>query len=371
MLLAALSLVVSAVAADIRVEMLDVGQADSILIRSAGGKNVLIDAGEGQNDVVSQLRTAGVDHLDLVIATHPHADHIGGMEQAIAAFPPKVYVDSGLTHTTETYRSLMRAIEGTSIGYRTALTGTVFNLDDGAKIEILLPGDTRLRDTRSDLNANSVVTRLTHGSDCFLFTGDAEAVTEQLLIQNGITQCDVLKVAHHGSEYSSTQGFLDAVRPKIALVSVGTDNRYHHPGRDTMDRLTAMGISIYRTDLAGAVTLTSTGHGVTVQTQKASRAVAPAVVADASSPRGNPGKREGAPANGVVPSAASPAPGATAATLQPGSAACAFIASRNSEVFHESTCGNGLKINAENLVCYASKDAAVAAGRRSAGCCHP
>lgn len=349
--------------------MLDVGQGDSILIRTPAGKTVLIDAGDGQTDVVHLLQAEGVDHLDLVVATHPHADHVGGMEKVVVAFPPKVYVDNGLAHTTETYHSLMRAIEGESIPYRTALSGTVFNLDDDAKIEILLPGDTRLSNTRSDLNANSVVTRLTHGSDCFLFTGDSEEPTEQLLLQHGIAQCDVLKVAHHGSEYSSTQGFLDAVKPKIALVSVGADNRYHHPGRETMARLGAMGITIYRTDLSGAITVTSTGHGVTVQTQKASRDAAVVAVADATPTHTK------APSHSTPPDA-HPVEHATGRDTgtpgqQPGSAACAFIASRNSEVFHEATCGNGLKINTENLICYATREAALAAGRRPAGCCHP
>ncbi len=403
-----LGLIGAALAGDLRVDMLDVGQGDSILIRTPANKVILIDAAESSGHVSEQLKREGVDHLDLVIATHPHADHIGGMQTVLQTFPVKRYTDNGLPHTTQTYAGVMTEIETRAIPYQAAMRGTVFNLDDGAKLEILFPTGSPLTGTRSDLNANSVVTRLTHGSDCFLFVGDSEQPTEAALLSaGGLGQCDVLKVAHHGSQYSSTQAFLDVVKPKIALISVGVANRYHHPGPDTVERIRAMGTAIYRTDESGQITLTSTGHGVTVGTKHPPVAVAgtpapwyppgtspapgaalpvPAPIrpgqaptlsgsaAPAATTAPTPVATTSVPSTtGSAPSATGSAPAATGSA--PAAAApradCPYIASVNSEVFHEAGCGNGEKILPANQVCYATREAALASGRRPAGCCKP
>lgn len=370
-----LALIGAALAADLRVDMLDVGQGDSILIRTPANKVILIDAAESSGHVSEQLQREQVDHLDLVIATHPHADHIGGMEKVLHDYPVKLYVDNGLPHTTQTYAGVMAEVESKQIAYKAGVNGMVFNLDDGAKLEVLFPNGNALTGTRSDLNANSVVTRLTHGSDCFLFVGDSEAPTEEALLNGGIAQCDVLKVAHHGSQYSSTPSFLNAVQPKIALVSVGVGNRYHHPGPDTIERIRAMGTAIYRTDESGQITVTSTGHGVKVTT-----AHAPVAVPGTPAPWYPPGSAvttsaPAAPAASPAPAApATHAPAAPAASPAPAAApnpACAYVASKNSEVFHEAGCGNGEKISPANQVCYATREAAIAAGKRPAGCCKP
>ncbi len=396
-----LSMIAAALAGDLRVDMLDVGQGDSILIRTPANKIILIDAAESKAHVSDQLKAQGVDHLDLVIATHPHADHIGGMQTVLQSYPVKRYVDNGLPHTTQTYAGVMTEIETRNIPYQAGVRGTVFNLDDGAKLEILFPNGTALSGTRSDLNANSVVTRLTHGDDCFLFVGDSEQPTEQALLTAGLGQCDVLKVAHHGSQYSSTQPFLDAVKPTIALISCGVGNSYHHPGPDTVERIRAMGAAIYRTDESGQITVTSTGHGVTVHTSHAPVAVAgtprpwyPPGTAPAA-PTGSDATAtapvKSAPAKAGTPSPAdAPAPTATApvgstpagagtasptpavASAAPVNAAdCPYLASTNSEVFHEASCGNGAKILPANQICYATREAALASGRRPAGCCKP
>lgn len=347
-------------AGDVVVDMLDIGQGDAILIRTPANKNILIDAGDRGDGVLDKLVALGVDHLDLIIATHPHADHVGSMEAVVRAFPPKVYIDSGLAHTTATYSGLMRAVEeNPAIAYKTAVAGTVFNLDDGAKLEVLLPeGTKRFSGTRSDLNSNSVVTRLTHGSDCFLFIGDSEEPTERALIEKNVGQCDVLKVAHHGSNHSSIQAFLDVVKPTTALISVGVANRYHHPGGDTLKRLEAVHATVYRTDRDGRITALSTGKGVRFRTERNDAAASMLPVAS-------------------LPSTQPPATPSTIpvvdATLAPevDPESCPFPASKKSEVFHEATCGNARKIGPENLVCYATREAALAASKRSAGCCHP
>lgn len=378
-----LAMIAAALAGDLRVDMLDVGQGDSILIRTPANKVILIDASDARAGVSDQLKREGVDHVDLVIATHPHADHIGGMQTVVQTYPIKRYVDNGLPHTTQTYTNLMTEIETRGISYQAAVQGTVFNLDDGAKLEILYPTGSPLSGTRSDLNANSVVTRLTHGDDCFLFVGDSEEPTERALLSAGLAQCDVLKVAHHGSQYSSTQSFLDAVQPKIALISVGFENRYRHPGPDTVARIRAMGTAIYRTDESGQITLTSTGHGVTVRTSHP-----PVLIAGTPEPWYPPGtaptpgtapppspaptKPVAAPTVAAVPTVAVATPGLVPVPAAPPNAAnCPYLASSNSEVFHEAGCGNGEKILPANQICYATREAAVASGRRPAGCCKP
>jgi len=141
----------------------------------------------------------------------------------------------------------------------------VYNLDDGAKLEVLFPNGVKLTNTRSDLNSNSVVMRLTHQGHCMLFTGDSEEPTEHALLSAGVGQCDVLKVAHHGSRHSSTTSFLEAVKPRFAVISLGVGNRYHHPGMETLQRLQAVGAEIHRTDLEGQLTILSSEKGLTVK----------------------------------------------------------------------------------------------------------
>lgn len=346
-------------AGDVVVDMLDIGQGDAILIRTPAKKAILIDAGDRGDGVVEKLSAMGVDHLDLIIATHPHADHVGSMEQVVRAFPPKVYIDNGLPHTTATYTSLMSTIEANpAISYKSAAKGMVFNLDDGAKLEVLLPTSPAFHDTRSDLNSNSVVTRFTHGKDCILFVGDSEEPTERRMIDDKVGQCDVLKVAHHGSKHSTIQPFLDVVKPKVALISVGVANRYHHPGEETLARLEAAKATVYRTDRDGRITVVSSGAGVVVSTEK----------------HDGDGK--------LLPVASVPGHDAASPPMLPpvdpdmapdvvDDEACPFAASKSSEVFHQSGCGNAAKINPENLVCYATREAAIKAGKRAAGCCHP
>jgi beta-lactamase superfamily II metal-dependent hydrolase len=385
----------SAEAADITVHMLDVGQGDSILLQTEGGKTVLIDAGDRGASVVEKLVAIGVDHLDLVVATHPHADHVGDMLSVVQALPPRIYVDNGMPHTTKLYEGLMAAIEANpGIRYQQAAAGTVFNLGDDARLEVLWPSATNpLGNTRSDLNANSVVTRFTHGEDCILFTGDAEEPTEVALLAAGLGQCEVLKVAHHGSRHSTTDTFLAAVKPRTALISVGVGNRYHHPGDETLARLAAAGTTVYRTDRDGEIDLISTGRGVRVRTEHgeaggallsvhavpresppaALMAASPAPLLAVRAARGPEAPAEPADVDpieedGVVASAAG---GESATDLALPEPACPFPGSGRSEVFHAAGCGNAAKIGPQNRVCYESREAALAAGKRAAGCCHP
>jgi beta-lactamase superfamily II metal-dependent hydrolase len=338
-----------AIAGTVTIDILDVGQGDAILIRTPASKVVLIDAGEAPRDALQHLKALGVSHIDLAVATHAHADHIGGMTAVVEALPVKVFTDNGLPHTTATYRRLMTTVENRGVTYRTAVAGTVYRLDDGATLEVLFPKGTSLRGTRSDLNSNSVVLRLRHHQNCFLFTGDSEEPTERALLDGfDLQSCDVLKVAHHGSVHSTSPSFLERVKPRIALISAGLGNTYGHPGLEVLDRLQAVGASVYRTDLDGTVTLRSSEAGIEVV--KAGKQPRPPTLIELD-----------------------------ASPLQPthlhagagGEASCPFVASQRSRVFHEATCGNAQRIKAENRRCYPSTKAATAAGKRTAGCCRP
>jgi comEA protein len=159
-------------------------------------------------------------------------------------------------------------VEAHGIVYFTAESGWSRELEPGLTMELLGPPTPPLKGTRSDLNSNSVIVRLTHGTQCFLFTGDAEEPTEALLLQRGITPCGVLKVAHHGSAHSTTSSWLAAIKPEIALISVGEGNRYGHPADETLERIASVGASVYRTDLSGTIHLESDGRRVTVSTER-------------------------------------------------------------------------------------------------------
>ena len=261
-------LCLGAIAGTVRVHVLDVGQGDAVLIEAPGDKTVLIDAGTGKSKVAQQLRERGIKKLNLVVASHPHADHIGGMAEVLKSFDVGMYVDNGMTHTTLTYSRTTMMVEKKGIPYRAGVNGRVFNIGDEVKLTVLHPRSTLLSGTRSDLNSNSVVMRLDHKDICFLFTGDAEEPTERALLSGGLDECDVLKVAHHGSNHSTSDSFLRAVKPRYAAISAGLKNRYKHPGEDTLARLSRAGVTVHRTDLEGTLTFTSDGRKVSVSTSK-------------------------------------------------------------------------------------------------------
>ncbi len=243
--------------------MLDVGQGDAILIR-ADGHSALIDAGPRDANVEEQLRTLGVEHLDLVVSTHPHADHIGRMAQVLQDFDVGLYVDNGMSHTTKNYANVMEAVKTTEVDYQVAVKGMSFPFGDEAVFTVLFPGSSQISGTRSDINSNSVVLRLDHGASSFLFMGDAEAPTEVALLKANIPAVDVLKVAHHGSGHSSTGAFLAKLHPHSALISCGEGNRYHHPYDEALERLQHVGTLVYRTDRSGNLRAISDGVGVEI-----------------------------------------------------------------------------------------------------------
>ena len=264
-------------AEEVVVELLDVGQADSILITGAG-KRVLIDAGEVSQDkgeilsVATQLRNRGITHLDMVFASHPHADHIGGMQGVLETMSVKAYVDNGFPHTSTMYENLMTVAEqkvnNENMKYIVARHGQRFNLGTEAYFEVLAPVDDKgIVGSRSDINSNSIIMKFVHGENCFLFMGDAEAETEQLVTPM-IDKCPIIKLSHHGSPHSSIPTFLDAAQPEIALISVGLANKHGHPGAAVLQAFETRGAKIYRTDWMGAIKVVSDGKRVVVTTEK-------------------------------------------------------------------------------------------------------
>jgi len=245
------------------VHFIDVGQGDAVLIQTAQG-NMLIDGGDNHmgERVVSYLRAQGVTRLDYVVATHPHADHIGGLIAVLNSIPVNQIIMPNVVHTTLTFERFIDAIEDNNIPVREPAVGSTITLGD-AEFTIIAPnlGSSGVR----GLNDYSVSLRLEFGRTSFIFTGDAEVRSEtEMLEARHNLRADVLHVGHHGSTTSTTQPFLDAVRPRIAVINVGADNSYGHPHGAVVRRLESARIRIYRTDHHGNIIIQSDGNNLTV-----------------------------------------------------------------------------------------------------------
>lgn len=252
-----------------KIVVLDVGQGDSILIITPGGKTALVDAGEpGDGKIIlAALKKYGVDHIDLFVATHAHADHIGAADEVIKAIPVAHVLYSGVPNTTKNYEDFLKAVDEKKIDLIRAEPGQSFELGGNAVMHVLAPVQPffkkeDLRSGGNEPNANSVVTRLDYGVFSMLLTGDAEEQTErERLIKNGANiRATVLKVGHHGSKYASSEEFLKRGEFKYAVISAGMDNRYGHPSQEALDRLKAAGIKIYRTDFQGEILISTRGQ---------------------------------------------------------------------------------------------------------------
>lgn len=244
------------------VHFIDVGQGDCIYINQ-GEYNMLIDAGNNEDGekLVSYLKSLNVNGFDYVIGTHPHEDHIGGMDDIINNFEIENYYMPDKLSTTKTFEDVLDALDAKGLSYNVPKIDDEFKLGD-ATFKVIYSGD----DT-NDINDSSIVLKMTYGDNSFLFTGDATSNVEEIILNKDI-KSDVLKVAHHGSSYSSTTEFLDKVDPKYAIISVGTNNSYNHPASITLQKLSNRDITVYRTDLDGTIIFTSDGTNLSVQTNK-------------------------------------------------------------------------------------------------------
>lgn len=263
----------SAGSGDTRVWFLDVGQGDSELIRLKTGQVILIDAGtrDTAQQLTDMLKELGVKKIDILIATHPHEDHIGGMASVVQNFPiGQIYmpkIPDSQVPTTAVYEKLLKAIDAKNLKI-TAARGQKTLIDDsGLKFELLGPNSDRYE----DLNNYSVVAKLTCGEKSFLFMGDAETPSEKELLAKGLDlKSDVLKCGHHGSSTSTGAAFLKAVSPKYAIISCGVNNDYGHPHKEVLNRLNKANVTIYRTDLQDTILAVCDGKTIDFQAKQKS-----------------------------------------------------------------------------------------------------
>lgn len=245
---------------ELKVHFIDVGQADSILVQ-CGNENMLIDAGnnDDENVLKTYLGNLGITEFKYVIGTHPHEDHIGSLDYIINSFKiGNVYMPK-VTSTTKTFENVVTAMSKQNEKFTTPKVGDTFNIGD-AKCTILAPNGT----SYESLNSYSIVVKLQYKDTSFLFTGDAEKDSEEEMLKKGLDlKADVLKAGHHGSSTSSSDKFLDAVNPKYSVISVGKDNDYGHPHKETIDKFNKRGIKIYRTDESGTIVASSDGNKIT------------------------------------------------------------------------------------------------------------
>ncbi|MCL1903264.1 MAG: MBL fold metallo-hydrolase [Oscillospiraceae bacterium] len=249
----------------VQVHFLDVGQGDCALIITED-KAVLIDSGEAEyaDKVIQYIRKMGVSSLDLIVVSHPHSDHMGGMSQIIKTINtdrmimPKLPEE--LIPTNNTFDGMIIAIEDNTVQAGTTPYGECVDIElGGATLEIFAPVP---NDGFDGLNDYSIVVRLIHGENSFLFTGDIEKAAEKAILEKGFDiSATVLKVAHHGSKTSSRIEFLSDVGGEYAVISVGSPNRYNHPTTDVLERLDDMHYSILRTDQAGTIVFESKEDG--------------------------------------------------------------------------------------------------------------
>ena len=251
----------------LKVNYIDVGQGDSIFIEMPDETTMLIDAGESYEatTVIDYINSLGYTKIDYVVATHPHSDHIGGMQEVIENFEVgNIYMPKAAS-TSKTYENLLDTIADRGLTIKTAKAGLKIIDKDQLLVEVLSP----TKDTYSDLNNYSVVLKITYGANSFLFMGDAEKeVEEELVLDETI---DVIKIGHHGSDTSSSEAFVEQVKSQVAIISVGEDNKYDHPVLEIVERWEEVGALIFETKDDGTIIAKSDGKNLEVTATASSK----------------------------------------------------------------------------------------------------
>ncbi len=317
---------------DLEVHFIDVGQGSSTLIES-DGCYMLVDGGDSKytSKVVSYLNSQSVGRLDYIIATHYDADHLNGVVAALDNYDTGVVIAPDYKAESKVYKSFTSLLKEKKIKITYPETGTKYKIGN-AEFTILAPNDTHY----DDANDYSVAIKLVNGNNSFILTGDAEIESEYEMLETGIDlSCDVYLAGHHGSKYSSSQAFLQELKPDSVVISAGKDNRYGHPSDEAMARLKAAGCDIYRTDELGDIVATSNGKNITFNVNKSSG--------------GNKNNNSTGKNN----------------TNKKGT----YIGNVNSKKFHEKDCGS--VPDEENRVYFNTSDDAEDAGYNPCGNCNP
>lgn len=271
------------------ISMLDIGQGDAVLIQT-GAKNILIDTGDDKyyedgkkgkenTQLLTELQKLKIDHIDTLVMTHAHADHIGKADKVIAQYGVKELVYNGIPSTSKYFINALKAAKANGTQQVKVKAGDVLDFGSGVSFEIVSPSQSLIdEDTAAikakkkvDVNNESVVGRLTFGNFAMLFTGDAEGPVEKTMAASygKKLKCQVLKAGHHGSKTSSTAEFLKLVQPESVVMSLGVNNQYGHPHEALLNRLQKQGIkNIYRTDANGTITIVSDGSSYSITTEK-------------------------------------------------------------------------------------------------------
>lgn len=257
---------------EMRVHFIDVGQGDSIFIESPNGKTMLVDGGvkgAGQK-VVSYLKELGVNKLDIVVATHPDADHIGGLIPVLNSIDIGQFYDSGKVHTSQTFEEMLTLIDTKNIPYNIPKTGDRIAFDDDLNVKVL-----NANENATDNNDASVVLKLAYGNVSFLLTADAGIALEKEMMQDDV-EATILKAGHHGSNTSSSAEFIQAVNPEVSILSYGEGNKYGHPHAEVVERFQAIGSKIYATAEAGTVIVSTDGVNYELNSKEWSGTIASA-----------------------------------------------------------------------------------------------
>lgn len=250
----------------IEISYLDVGQGDAAYIK-VNDFDILIDAGpkSDSDKLMKQLEEKNIDDFEIVIATHPHEDHIGGMTKVFEKYDVESFYMPKVTNTTKTFENMIKAVSNEGLTAKVIKEGISFDLGEGCRIDVYSPID----ESYDNFNDYSPIMKLTYGNKSFIFTGDAEKTVEKEVVEKYSKElkADVIKFGHHGSSTSSTKEFIEAISPKYGIISCGLDNSYGHPHRETLSIIDEMGIETYRTDKQGQITITSDGNNIEIKTQ--------------------------------------------------------------------------------------------------------
>jgi competence protein ComEC len=241
------------------IEILDVGQGDSILIRSPEGKTALIDAGPSRDAAAKLLKSKGITSIDLVMVSHHHSDHYGGMEPILRDFRPKYFVATGSSHATKSYLKVLQVVKSEGI---TAVQPTAKprKIELGSVTLTILP---QPPENTKEENENSIGLRVQYGGFAMLLTGDSETDERRWWLAHCpelVGDCSILKLAHHGSRNGTDARWLELVNPDLAVASLGKGNSYGHPHSETITLLRKFQVPLLRTDQRGTITLVSNGE---------------------------------------------------------------------------------------------------------------